>query len=238
MGGPNKVPIYLDDDEDLPSDTDDEEERLDCVHDIHADADEADVKAEHLDDSKGRVVVEANEDTLLETERPIVHDSSMDGDIEDADGQETERRATKAAPILFNKITGVVDQQSSVDSEQFKQRSSSGKQQFPLTQMRRRQSGSLGQGLHQIQINMSSERPVVASINDSEKELDSDKPVALLPGNKLGPGQNKIKLNAQTINSNSPSYSHLHSDQPGLGGLAEASMRNSHLQQDSSAYEW
>ena len=238
MGGPNKVPIYLDDDEDLPSDTDDEEERLDCVHDIHADADEADVKAEHLDDSKGRVVVEANEDTLLETERPIVHDSSMDGDIEDADGQETERRATKAAPILFNKITGVVDQQSSVDSEQFKQRSSSGKQQFPLTQMRRRQSGSLGQGLHQIQINMSSERPVVASINDSEKELDSDKPVALLPGNKLGPGQNKIKLNAQTINSNSPSYSHLPSDQPGLGGLAEASMRNSHLQQDSSAYEW
>ena len=77
---------------------------------------------------------------------------------------------------------------------------------------------------------MSSERPVAASINDSEKELDCDKPAALLPGNKLGPGQNKIKLNAQTINSNSPSYSRLHSDQLGLGVPAEASMRNSHLQ--------
>ena len=31
--------------------------------------------------------------------------------------------------------------------------------QFPLNQMRRRQSGSMGQGLNQIQVNMSGERP-------------------------------------------------------------------------------
>jgi len=27
--------IYVDDDRDLPSESDDEDERLDCVHDIH-----------------------------------------------------------------------------------------------------------------------------------------------------------------------------------------------------------
>jgi len=43
--------IYVDDDMDLPSDTDDEEERLDCVHDIHIamDGDEADAEEEEED---------------------------------------------------------------------------------------------------------------------------------------------------------------------------------------------
>ena len=44
-----QAPIYLDNDDDdegdlAPSDTDDEEERLDCVHDIHGDGEEADVE--------------------------------------------------------------------------------------------------------------------------------------------------------------------------------------------------
>lgn len=100
------MPIYVDDDGDLPSDTDDEEERLDCVHDIHGDGDEADVEADGDDEIEIRGGIEIQDDTLLETERPIINDTSMDGDIEDADGQETERRAAKQ-PVLFNKITGV-----------------------------------------------------------------------------------------------------------------------------------
>ena len=36
--------IFVEDDVDLPSESDDEEERLDCVHDIHGDGEEADVE--------------------------------------------------------------------------------------------------------------------------------------------------------------------------------------------------
>lgn len=39
----------------------------------------------------------------------------MDGDIEDADGNDTERRFPKR-PSLFNKLSGV-EQHSSVDSD-------------------------------------------------------------------------------------------------------------------------
>ena len=36
--------IFVDDDVDLPSESDDEEERLDCVHDICGDGEEADIE--------------------------------------------------------------------------------------------------------------------------------------------------------------------------------------------------
>ena len=36
--------IFVDDDVDLPSESDDEEERLDCVHDIAGDGEEADIE--------------------------------------------------------------------------------------------------------------------------------------------------------------------------------------------------
>lgn len=48
----------------------------------------------------------------------------MDGDIEDGDGQDTERRIAKR-PSLFNKLAGV-EQQSSVDSEHFKKKTMGG----------------------------------------------------------------------------------------------------------------
>ena len=91
--------IYVDDDLDLPSESDDEEERLDCVHDIHGDGDEAD--AEDEVESQDKVLMyhqnnqlskEEDSDSQLETERRNGgNDSSMDGDIEDADGMDTER---------------------------------------------------------------------------------------------------------------------------------------------------
>ena len=40
----NRSAIYVDDDMDFPSDTDDEEERRDYVHDIHGDGEEADIE--------------------------------------------------------------------------------------------------------------------------------------------------------------------------------------------------
>ncbi len=83
----------------------------------------------------------------MDADRPLVNDSSMDGDIEDADGHDTDRRFPKR-PSLFNKLQGV-EQQSSVDSDQhYKKAKASGSKQFPLNQMRRRQSGSMGHGLN------------------------------------------------------------------------------------------
>ena len=80
-----------------------------------------------------------NDETLMEQhERPLIHDLSMDGDIEDAsEGQDTDRIPKR--PSLFNKLSGV-EQQSSVDSDnQFKKKAGvSGSKQFPLNQMRRR----------------------------------------------------------------------------------------------------
>ena len=42
-------------------------------------------------------------------ERPLVHDSSMEGDIEDTveGGQDTDRRSKPKRPSLFNKLSGV-----------------------------------------------------------------------------------------------------------------------------------
>ena len=82
----------------------------------------------------------------------------MDGDIEDADGTDTERRLHPKRPSLFKKISGIEQQQSYTDSDphQFKKKKptmSAGAKQFPLNPMRRRQSGSMGQGMTQIQIN-------------------------------------------------------------------------------------
>ncbi len=42
----------------------------------------------------------------MDVDRPLVNDSSMDGDIEDADGHDTDRRFPKR-PSLFNKLQGV-----------------------------------------------------------------------------------------------------------------------------------
>jgi len=47
--------IYVDDDMDLPSESDDEEERLDCVHDIHGDGEEADIETEEESMDKVRI---------------------------------------------------------------------------------------------------------------------------------------------------------------------------------------
>jgi hypothetical protein len=100
--GGTRSAIYVDDDMDFPSDTDDEEERRDYVHDIHGDGEEADVE----DDSQDNMLLRqqrpgscqnrqiltqssqdrnGDEDNLMETERRARNDSSMDGDIEDAD---------------------------------------------------------------------------------------------------------------------------------------------------------
>ena len=118
-------------------------------------------------------------DSLVEADRPLINDLSMDGDIEDADGQDTDRsvndRHIQKRPSLFNKLQGV-EQQSSVDSDHhFKKKgqmagSKQLKNQFPLNQMRRRQSGSMGQNLNQIQINMSGERPT--NLTNSFQEGD------------------------------------------------------------------
>ena len=58
---------------------------------------------------------------MMDVERPLVNDSSMDGDIEDGDGQDSGRRFPKRAS-LFNKLGGL-EHQSSVDSDhQFKKK--------------------------------------------------------------------------------------------------------------------
>ena len=108
------APIYLnednEDDEGLmgpsDSDDDDDEERLDCVHDIHGDGEEADVD-EIDDDDECDFATEQQVDMAdeMDNDRPLIHDNSMDGDIEDADGNDTERRIPKR-PSLFNKLTG------------------------------------------------------------------------------------------------------------------------------------
>ena len=51
----------------------------------------------------------------MERARPLVNDDSIDGDIDDVDGQDMERRFSKR-PSLFNKLTGA-EQQSSIDSD-------------------------------------------------------------------------------------------------------------------------
>lgn len=104
-----------------PSDTDDDdEERLDCVHDIiHDDGGEADIEEIDCDDEfTTEHQVNLNDDMIdVGGERPLPHDLSMDGDIEDADGNDTERRFPKGPNSLFNKLQGV-EQQSSIDSDQ------------------------------------------------------------------------------------------------------------------------
>ena len=70
---------------------------------------------------------------MMDQDRPLVNDSSMDGDIEDADGQDTDRRFPKR-PSLFNKLAGV-EQQSSMDSDHQimkKKQAMGGGKQFPL----------------------------------------------------------------------------------------------------------
>lgn len=52
--GANRSAIYVDDDMDFPSDTDDEEERRDYVHDIHGDGEEADVEADAQDSNHAK----------------------------------------------------------------------------------------------------------------------------------------------------------------------------------------
>lgn len=129
----SNVPIYLNDEDDdtdqAPSDTDDEEERLDCVHDIHGDGEEADVEEINSVDEEEEDKIDQNDDTLQD-DRPLINDSSIEGDIEDADAPETDRRQVKR-PSLFNKLTGA-EQQSSVDSEHFKKKPIGGSKQFPL----------------------------------------------------------------------------------------------------------
>ena len=79
--------IYVEDDSDLPSESDDEDERLDCVHEIQMQGEDQELQpAQAYDD------VLSNSDTNLSTERRAVNDEDMDGDVEDADGMETERR--------------------------------------------------------------------------------------------------------------------------------------------------
>lgn len=88
--------IYVEDDMDLPSDTDDEEERLDCVHAINgdeADAEQDESEGDYTD--QRQPFDQTTEDSILITERRAVCDEDMDGDIEDADGLETERRDRK-----------------------------------------------------------------------------------------------------------------------------------------------
>ena len=120
-----------------PSDTDDDdddEERLDCVHDIHGDGEEADdedvengasipIHISSNDGAHRQQMIIANDSDV---ERPLVHDSSMDGDIEDTvEGQDTDR-IVKKRPSLFNKLQGV-EQQSSVDSDHhFKKKTAGG----------------------------------------------------------------------------------------------------------------
>lgn len=284
-----------------PSDTDDEdddEERLDCVHDIlHADGDEVadlhdddDDDDNRVDNASGMVVMDGlvnggidlcnqaginghphlmyddvaehghhlnaaqhhsqlihrqapqfqQHNVILEddSERPLVHDSSMEGDIEDTgegSGLDTDRRRKgPKRPSLFNKLQGV-EQQSSVDSDgrpqshsnkfikkskaqqQLPQHHSQQPQQFPLNQMRRRQSGSMGQGLNQIQISVSGERPanLTGSFQESEKSQQLAQGGRVVHaqggagsgGKGLFSGQHKIKLNSSTLNQH-----------PGVGG--------------------
>lgn len=117
---------------DLPSESDDEEERLDCVHDIHGDGEEADIETEEESMDKVRIwhqnnqasISKPEDDTLLETERrDNGNDTSRDGDIEDVDGMETERlnRQEEHRHNLQNKISGSVEQ-SSMDSDYFKKK--------------------------------------------------------------------------------------------------------------------
>lgn len=46
--------IYVDDDLDLPSESDDEDEQRDCVHDINGDGEEADVEDQEEEQDKVR----------------------------------------------------------------------------------------------------------------------------------------------------------------------------------------
>ena len=74
-----------------PSDTDDDEdEHLDFVHDIHNDGEEADVEEidgdEEIELTGEHGVNLVTGEEIMDVDRPLVNDSSMDGDIEDGDG--------------------------------------------------------------------------------------------------------------------------------------------------------
>lgn len=86
---------------DLPSDTDDEEERLDCVHDIRQNQEEPEIPQHAYEDAD----VLSNSETNLSTERrQEVNDEDMDGDVEDADGLETERRRDESLDSKGNQL--------------------------------------------------------------------------------------------------------------------------------------
>mmetsp|Transcript_22612 Transcript_22612/g.26597 ORF Transcript_22612/g.26597 Transcript_22612/m.26597 type:complete len:104 (+) Transcript_22612:379-690(+) len=102
--------------------------------------------------------------------------------------------------------------------------------------MRRRQSGSMGQGLNQIQVNMSGERPTALTGNFQESDKTTCHGRTGPGGKGLFAGQHKIKLNSSSINhhqQNAAGMSRLNSDNNvviggGNASATEAAMRNSH----------
>ena len=116
------------------------------------DGDEADAEEEE-EDLRQLTYDTLQEQQELDTERRVDHTSDNDGDIEDADGLETERRTR---PNILNKISGGLEL-SHLEQDYFKKKTKVNKQ-FPLNHMRRRQSGSLGQSKKQMQRQVSGER--------------------------------------------------------------------------------
>lgn len=128
---------------DLLSDTDDEEERLDCVHDIHGHIDgaEADAEEEEEDDYYN-ITNDTFKNHQQDTERRG-HSQNMDdnmsdndGDIEDADGLETERQIR---PKILNNMNGAVEL-SHLDMDYYKKKTGQDKG-FAVNQTRHRQAG-------------------------------------------------------------------------------------------------
>ena len=134
---------------------------------------------------------------------------------------------------LPNKISGSVET-NSMDSEYFKKKGVN--KGFPLNQMRRRQSGSIGNNNqpisigYQMSINSDKGSNVANSYQENEKQMMS--------GSKASQGQQKIKINsAQANGQQQPSFSRLNSDNNSFNMGTEA-MRNSHYQPAASSYAW
>jgi hypothetical protein len=103
---------------DVLSESDDEEERMDCVHDIHRHMDGAEADAEEEEEYDYANVTNDTFQHGIDTERRGQSDSDMDGDNDDSDGRETERWTR---PQIFNNYNGAIELQH-IEANYYKKR--------------------------------------------------------------------------------------------------------------------
>jgi hypothetical protein len=91
---------------DVMSETDDEEERMDCVHDIHGHMDGVEADAEYEEADYYNVQDDTFQGTEPDTERRELGQQEMSDEDYDPEERETERRAR---PQILNNNNGTVE---------------------------------------------------------------------------------------------------------------------------------